>query len=118
MIQGIFDEDTYKRKSEDIKGEKLTTHMNLSDARTEINDIEGCILYCKYFLSNLADLWANSDHNLKQRFQTFIFPEKIYYEDKTFRTTATALIFKQLQWTNRLASHLVTPRGFEPLLPG
>jgi len=49
------------------------------------------------FPSNLAKLWANADINLKQRFQNLIFPDKIYYENGTFRTTATALIFKQLQ---------------------
>ncbi len=118
MIQGTFDEDTYKRKTDEIKSEMLTTQMDLSDAKTEINDIEGCLLYCKHFLSNLADLWANSDHNLKQRFQTLIFPEKIYYEDKKFRTTVTALIFKYLRSKNRLESYLVPPRGFEPLSHG
>ncbi len=118
MIQGTFDEDTYKRKTDEIKSEILTTQMELSDAKTEINDIEGCLLYCKYFLSNLADLWASSNHNLKQRFQTLIFPEKIFYEDKTFRTTATALIFNYLRSKNRLEFYLVPPRGFEPLSHG
>ena len=117
MIQGTFDEVTYKRKSDDIKGEMLTTQMDLSDAKTEINDIER-ILYCKHFLSNVADLWAASDHNLKQRFQTLIFLEKIYYEDNTFRTPVTALISKYLHSKNRLESYLVPPRGFEPLSHG
>ena len=96
----------------------LTTQMDLSDAKTEINDIEGCLLYCKYFMSNLADLWATSDHNLKQRFQTLIFPEKIHYENNTFRTPLTALIFMYLHSKNRLESYLVPPRGFEPLSHG
>ncbi len=118
MIQGTFDEETYKRKTDEIKSEMLTTQMDLSDAKTEINDIEGCILYCKHFLAKLADLWATSDHNLKQRFQALVFPEKLYYEDKTFRTTATALIFKYLSSRNRLESYKVPPRGFEPLSHG
>ncbi len=118
MIQGTFDEETYRRKMSEIKSEMMTTRLNLSDAKTEIVDIEGCLTYCKYFLSNLAELWAVSDHNLKQRFQTLIFPEKIYYENKMFRTTATALLFKCLRSENRLKSYLVPPRGFEPLSHG
>ena len=118
MIQGVFDKETYKRKSEEIKGEMLTTQVSLNDAKTEIDDIEGCLLYCKHFLSNLANKWKASDHNLKQRFQILVFPEKIYYDDKTFRTTATALIFKHLRSKNRLESYLVPPRGFEPLSHG
>ena len=96
----------------------IATKLNLSDAKIEIVDIEGCLIYCKYFLSNLAELWAASGHNLKQRFQTLIFPEKIYYENKMFRTTATALIFNYLRSKNRLESYLVPPRGFEPLSHG
>ncbi len=119
MSQGTFDEETYRRKIGEIKGDILTIKLNLSDAKTEIVDIEGCLIYCKYFLSNLAELWAVSDHNLKQRFQTLIlFPEKIYYENKMFRTTATALIFNYLHSKNRLKSYLVPPRGFEPLSHG
>jgi site-specific DNA recombinase len=118
MIQGIFDEETYKRKSNEIKSEMLTTQMDLSDAKAEINDIEGCIQYCKYFISNIAELWLASDHNLKQRFQILVFPEKIYYENKSFGTPVTALIFKYLHSKNRLQSYLVPPRGFEPLSHG
>ncbi len=40
----------------------------------------------------LAKLWAASDHNLKQWPQTLIFPKKIYYKNKMFQATATALI--------------------------
>ncbi len=118
MSQGTFDEETYRRKIDDIKSKMIATKLNPSDAKTEIVDIEGCLIYCKYFLSNLAELWAASDHNLKQRFQTLIFPEKIYYENKMFRTTATALIFNYLRSKNRLVSYLVPPRGFEPLSHG
>ncbi len=118
MSQGTFDEETYRRKIDDIKSKMIATKLNLSDAKTEIVDIEGCLIYCKYFLSNLAELWAASDHNLKQRFQTLIFPEKIYYENKMFRTTATALIFNYLRSKNCLESYLVPPRGFEPLSHG
>ena len=118
MIQGIFDEETYKRKSNEIKSEMLTTQMDLSDAKAEINDIEGCIQYCKYFISNIAELWLTSDHNLKQRFQILVFPQKIYYENKSFGTPVTALIFKYLHSKNCLQSYLVPPRGFEPLSHG
>jgi len=34
---------------------------------------KGCLLYCKYFLLNLAGLWSASGHILKQRFQALIF---------------------------------------------
>ncbi len=60
-------------------------------------------------MSNITDLLVSFAHNLKQRFQTLIFPEKIYYENNTFRTPATALIFGYLHSKNRLESYLVPP---------
>ncbi len=82
MIQGTFDEETYKRKSDDIKDAILITQMSPYDAKVEINNIEECLLYSKHFLSNLADLWLAADHNLMQRMQILIFPERTYCENK------------------------------------
>lgn len=115
IIKGVFDDETYKQKSGELKNEIMVKKLELNEARIELSDIDACLNYCKAFLSNIANLWANSELNLKQRFQTFIFPDKIYYEGKTFRTTATALIFKQLQSNPITKSDLVTLTGFEPV---
>ena len=116
MIKEVFDEETYKRKSEDLKAKILAKQVELSETRIELNDVEACLNYCKFVLTNLASLWAQADVNLKQRFQTLIFPDKIFYnENGTFRTTATALIFKQLQNEMPRESQLVAPTGFEPV---
>ena len=119
MIKEVFDEETYKRKSEDLKAKILAKQVELSETRIELNDVEACLNYCKFVLTNLASLWPQADVNLKQRFQTLIFPDKIFYnEDGTFRTTATALIFKQLQSELSRESQLVAPAGFEPAFSG
>ena len=97
MTEGIFDDITYKQKSAEVINEITVKKVEPTEAGAELNDIEECLGYCKYFLANIADLLENADHNLKQRFQSLIFPDKIYYENGTFRTTATALIIKQLQ---------------------
>jgi len=62
-------------------------------------------------MSNVANLWGSADLNLKQRFQSLIFPDKIYYEQKRFRTTATSLIFKHLQPNPTQKSDLVAHAG-------
>ncbi len=115
LIKGAFNEEAYKRNSEDLKAKILTKQVELSEARIDLNDIEACLNYCKFFVLNLAQLWASSEVDLKQRFQSLIFPEKVYYENGTFRTTATALIFKQLQVKTPEELQLVAPTGFEPV---
>jgi site-specific DNA recombinase len=117
LIEGTFDEDTYKRKSEELKNEILVKRIELNEEKIELNDIEACLNYCKFFLANIADLWANADLALKQRFQILIFPEEIYYEGESFKTARTALIFKELQEKNLAEYSLASPTGFEPVLP-
>jgi len=117
LIKGAFDEDTYKRKSEESKNEILVRRIELNEEKIELNDIEACINYCKFFLANIADLWANADLALKQRFQILIFPDKIYYEGESFKTARTALIFKELQTKNLAEYSLASLTGFEPVLP-
>ncbi len=118
MIKGTFNDETYKRRAEAVSNEIMVKQIELNEAKIELNDIEGCLNFAKYFLSNVADLWVNADLSMKQRFQTLIFPDKIYYEEETFRTTATALIFKQLQQKDTPESCLVAGIGFEPMTFG
>lgn len=117
VIKGTFDEDTYKQKSEAIKEEILVKQIELGELTTDINDVDRCIYYCKFFMLNVAKLWDEGDINLKQRFQTLIFPKEIYYKKETFGTTATALIFKQLEPKSLQELHLVAPREFESPSP-
>ncbi len=118
-IKGTFDDDTYKRKSEKLKAEILAKQVELNETTIELNNAEACLNYCKFFLKNIAHLWSVADINLKQRFQTLIFPDRITYNDNgTFGTTVTALIFKQLQGQMSRESQLVAPTGFEPVFYG
>ncbi len=117
LIKGTLDDETYKTKVFEVDNEIMTKQIEVNDTGIEINDIEACLNYCKFFLRNIADLWLNADLNLKQRFQTLIFPDKIYINQDTFRTAVTALIFKELQVKNHPESLLVAPSGFEPESP-
>ncbi len=118
MIKGTFDEDTYKQQAESLKNEIIAAKIEWTDAKVELNDIDACLNYCKFFLANIANLWANSELNLKQRFQQLLFPGEIYFEGNSFRTTAISPIFKEIQAAVSKESYLASPRGFEPLLPG
>ena len=117
IIDRVFDEETYKQKNQEIRNEIMVKKIELNEGKIETDDVKACVEYCKYVLGNLADLWANGDLTLKQRFQSFIFPDKIYFNGKIFRTTKTATIFGQLRSESLPEYCLASPRGFEPLLP-
>ncbi|MBN1573619.1 MAG: zinc ribbon domain-containing protein [Deltaproteobacteria bacterium] len=117
VIDGVFDEGTYREKSDALRDEMLLKQVELDDSKIHFVDFEECLKYCKYVLSNLGSFWENADIDLRQRFQSLIFPEKLYYESKTFRTTKIPYIIKKLQDKSPEKLHLASPRGFEPLSP-
>jgi len=97
LIEHAVDDETYKQKSEELRNELRDKRLELTENEMELNDVNSCMNYCKFFLSNIANLWASAELNLKQRFQTLIFPEGIYYNSQNFGTAKTALIFRHLQ---------------------
>jgi site-specific DNA recombinase len=114
-IKDVFDDITYRRRSAEIRSQMDQKRTELDEENTKLSDnIEGCLQYCEYFISNLAGLWTNAGLDLKQRVQTLVFPDKIYFDGQTFRTAVTALIFKQLQQIQAPESQVVAPWGFEP----
>ena len=116
LMKGTIDDETYKRKIKEISEEISTKQIEIGEKRIGMNnDFDGCLKYCRFFMTNVASNWATGDIDLKQRFQTLLFPDKIYYDNGTFRTTATPLLFKLLQTKHPDLSSLVAPTGFEPV---
>jgi len=95
-INDTFDNKTYKEESQKVNNDILVKQIELNEYKIDVDDSETCINFCKYFISNIADLWRDADLDLKQRFQKMIFPEKVLYKKGRFRTTKIALIFKAL----------------------
>jgi len=114
----IKDDETYRQKTEELNNELLDKKVELDENEIELNDVNECINYCKFFLSNIADLWASAELNLKQRFQTLIFPEGICFDSQKFGTAKTALIFKHLQEIRNDEYSMAALRGFEPRSDG
>ena len=96
-IQGTFNDKTYKEEFQKVDNEIIVKQLELNEYKIDHDDSETCIHFCKYFISNIADLWRDADLDLKQRFQKLIFPEKPSYKKGRFRTTKITLIFKHLK---------------------
>lgn len=114
VIQGTFDEATYKQKVSQLKDEIMIKTIELNELKIDLGDIEACLNFCKFFLANVAELWQHARLGLKQQFQNTIFPSGIYYEENSFRTKETALIFAHFQAKTKAEYQLVALRGIEP----
>ena len=113
-IQGTFDNKTYQEEFQKVNNEILVKQIELNEYKIDLDDSQACINFCKYFISNIADLWREADLDLKQRFQKLIFPEKVLYKKGRFRTTKIALIFKVFDGKSS-PDYCQAPRvGFEP----
>ena len=97
IIRGIFDAKTYKEEIQKVNADLLVKQIELNENKIDMDDSEACINFCKYFISNIADLWRDADLDLKQRFQKLIFPENISYKKGSFRTAKIAFIFRHLK---------------------
>ena len=116
-IKGTFDDKTYKEEIQKVNNETLIKQIELNEYKIEVDDSESCINFCKFFINNISDLWRTAELDLKQKFQKFIFPEKISYKKGRFRTTKIALIFKALEGKSSLDYYLAPQTGrFSQLL--
>ena len=117
LIDGALSKEDFDEEKSEIESNIEMLTVDLAGLEIEQADINGCVDYCRYFIMNCSELWENADVDLKQRFQSFVFPQGIEYFQGKFETPITSLVFKVLQEKTAIKSHLASPRGFEPLLP-
>ena len=80
-------------------------------------DVEGILEYARYVLFNASPLWIELDHIRKHRFQEVLFPDGITFDGKSFGTPSSGTVFNYLEEIVDKKEELVTPTGFEPVLP-
>ena len=97
IVDEVFDKDTYRRNVEGVEEEVMVVKIELNEASIELNDVESCLNYCRFFLSNCASLWVGAELDLRQRFQNLIFPQGICYDGKVIGTAPLAFIFMYLR---------------------
>ena len=111
VIEGVFNEDIYKKNVERVEEDMMLVKIELNEAKIKPSDVESCLNYCNYFLLNCVSLWVGAELDLRQRFQSLIFPQGISYDGKVFGTTPLAFIFKYLQQLPTKELHLAPHRG-------
>lgn len=116
VIDGVFNEDAYRRNVERIEDEIMLMKIELNETKIVLNDVESCLNYCKYFLLNCALLWVGAKLDLRQRFQNLIFLQGISYDGKAFGTARLTFIFRHLQRSSTKKSHLPPWTGLEPVV--
>ncbi len=115
-IDGYFNKDTFREQMRVIESKITERERKLGKTVAQLDDIGAFMDYCEYFLRNLSELWEKGDIKLRQRFQSIIFPEGIYYDNGSIGTNKISLVFQLFELEDREESKVVPPAGFEPAL--
>ncbi len=127
-INDELEKDSYIRLKESFKKEENELKEQLSDLQATDSDFMEYMKYGCSVLSNLKKYYETADLETKQKLLSSIFPEKLIFENGTYRTTKESELLRLLSLTavdfggltikkaakNRNLSHQVELVGFEP----
>lgn len=112
MLRGTFDEETYRDRARELRDEIADKQMLLKEAEMDTEDFKAALNFCSYFASNLSQLWLNASPENKQRVQSTVFSEGIFYDKQSgFRTPIISPIFKALSDLQNPKRMLGVPKG-------
>ena len=118
LHRGVLDQRTYERQRDILDEEITLTESALHDTRLDELDVEGLLVFAEYLLSNAGRLWTEASLEQKQRLQNVLFPRGVTWSRYGgFGTAETSIIFRLLRAVPSPESRVVSPTGFEPVLP-
>jgi DNA invertase Pin-like site-specific DNA recombinase len=101
MLDGEITADEFKSLKTDIDNKLVRLQIDHRIASTEIKNIDGKLDQVCLTLSNLKNLYKQGDLGVKRRLIGSMFPQKLTYEKKSYRTVelnrAVSLIISNIK---------------------
>ena len=107
-----------------IDVEKLEISQQINELEQQQQVSEANIEYAINFMANMAKQWSDASLELKQKFQSLIFPNGFEYDIKNHNfiinevSPLYGVITPEIEADFAKNSVMVTSRGIEPRLPG
>jgi hypothetical protein len=117
IYQQAIDRETYEDHLARLNEQLAVTQLELHDACLEELDVESVLEFARHLLLNAARMWIQASLDQRQRLQSVLFPDGLTYSDGAFGTAATCPVFSYLGVPPGTPYGLVSPTGFEPVLP-
>ncbi len=86
-IDGVIDDDTYRKTKDIFQNQKNDCLARKQVLKTLPDQLSNYLSYGLSFIGNLSSYYGNADLNTKKKIIGSIFPEKIYFEENSYRTT-------------------------------
>lgn len=113
-IKGVYSDNISKEQLTQVKKEVDRLSTKLHDINNNQLKPDEISSFAHDFLTNLRTTWETSSLEEKQRLQTIIFPDGVFYEFPGIRTTTLSPIFNVLKMYEEGNSNLGWLIGFEP----
>jgi serine phosphatase RsbU (regulator of sigma subunit) len=84
---------------------------------TQELDVEAVLEFARHLILNASQMRIQASLDQRQRLQAVLFPEGLTYADGAIGTAVTCPIFSYLDVVPGAVYGLVSPTGFEPVLP-
>jgi site-specific DNA recombinase len=114
VYERALDQQTYQEQLDKLNEDITLAELEERDAQLDELDIAAAVNFTQYVLLNGARLWTESGPDQKQRLQKLIFPEGVLFADGVYRTTATSMIFLELEKIQAEKEGLVALPRIEP----
>ena len=115
-LEGFIDRGIYERKLASIATDMAAAEQDA--ARTDAEnalDAATVVAHADEFLADCDGIWERGTLEIRQRFQTLVFPEGLAYLPKRgFGTAVTLGIFRDLRALETPKGEMVHPGGVEP----
>ena len=117
VYQQALDPETYRREMDRIREEEVVVDVELHENRMDELDVEGVLAFAEHVVLNARRLWSEYDLKRRRQLQKVLFPSGLHFDGEGFGTPVTCLFFKNLEAETGMESQMVSPTGFEPVMP-
>lgn len=117
VFEKRIDQETYDRLRVKLLDDLTRTEIHLAEARSSEVDVEAALEFAIHLVTHADTLWIQASLDQRQRLQRVLFPEGLEVESGRVQTPATSTFFSYLGSVSDAPSCLVSPTGFEPVLP-
>lgn len=114
---GVITDEIAKRKLSESQKEIATIELELSRYSNPENDTEELLEYSIMFMQNLCKTWEENDVYIKNKFQKFLFPDGLIYQDGNFTTMEKLFTVQMNQLSESEISTNLPLRRIELRLP-
>ncbi len=116
-LDGEIDQEGYTEQIARLSSEIGEVNQQLRSTEFEHIELEGVLAFAEKIVTRPSRLWVESSLDQRQRLQKTLSPNGISFDGEQFGTDATSLFFSLIGQVSVLDYDLVSPTGFEPVLP-